>query len=580
MFNNFKITVMKKKDFLWSLLATMMVGLLSVEFVSCDPDPDPELTVSPEKLEFGVNADSKSFSITSNVGWTVVGNKDWITINQPSGGDNGTVYVDVEKNEDFSERSGRITITASKGDIICYVDVKQAGIESKLEVSPTSPPTVKGEGGTLSFQVSSNLNWSVSSSESWITLSTNEDNGNSSVTATISANGSSNSRSATLTFSGKEGNASPIRITINQEAGGISVSPTTASLLSEKGSTANLSVTATGSWTLSGCPDWLHSSATTGVGNTSIVLTALNANDMSDEARMATLTFTSNGMSATVSVSQEGGCPPGLRVETSNMTIMSDGFACDLTFGPNTKGYREAFFTEAAIQTMTDRDIYAKLMEQTEYSGSIDYTFLPDWVDPNTGLVYCVAAYGNESNSDGSHKYGPITIERITTKARTIYDDMYLSKSYNSTRWTVVASRSGSYGQRCDEFYYIAAEDDYAEELYFWSSYVTYAFVAHMYFKPMIKADRNANYKNGPQTMNWSRNGDKFFCTTWGIDRDTKEFSAELSDPAYYDLTSSSSRVFKRVKTGPADWNKPHRRPTQAEINKMRNSLKVIKVSK
>ena len=178
---------MKKKNFLWSVLATMMVGLLSVTFTACgDDDPEPELKVSSEKLDFGMNADSKSFSITSNVGWTVVGNKDWITINQPSGSDNGTVYVDVEKNEDFSERSGRITITASKGGIIRYVDVKQAGIEAKLEVSPTSPSTVKGEGGTLSFQVSSNLNWSVSSSESWITLSTNEGNGNSSITATIS----------------------------------------------------------------------------------------------------------------------------------------------------------------------------------------------------------------------------------------------------------------------------------------------------------------------------------------------------------------------------------------------------------
>ncbi len=491
MFNNFKITVMKKKDFLWSLLAIVMAATLSVGFTACgEDDPDPELTVSPEKLDFGVNADSKSFSITSNVGWTVVSNKEWITVNQPSGSDNGSVYVDVEKNEDFSERSGRITITASKGGIIRYVDVKQSGIEAKLEVSPTTPQ-----------------------------------------------------------------------------------------LLSEKGSTVTLTVTATGKWSLSGCPDWLHTSATDGVGNTSIVLTALSANDMSDEDRQATLTFTSNGMTATAVVSQKAGCPPGLRVETSNMTIMSDGFACDLTFGPNTKGYREAFFTEAAVQTMTDKDIYNKLMEKTEYSGSIDYTFLPDWVDSNTSLVYCVAAYGNESNSDGSHKYGPITIERITTKAKTIYDDMYLTSSYNSSRWTVTAARQGSYGQRCDEYYYLAAEDDVAELFYFFAGYYTYALLAHLEFKPMIEADRNANYLNGPQNLNFQRSGNKFFCTTWGIDRDTKEFSAELSW-LYRDLSSSSARETNRVKSSPADWNKPHRRPTQEEINKMRNSLTVIKVSK
>ena len=239
----------------------------------------------------------------------------------------------------------------------------------------------------------------------------------------------------------------------------------------------------------------------------------------------------------------------------------------------------QTFFTEAAVQTMTDKDIYNKLMEQTEYSGSIDYTFLPDWVEPNSNLVYCVAAYGNESNSDGSHKYGPITIRHITTRSQTIYDDMYLTSSYNSSRWTVTAARQGNYGQRCDEFYYIAAEDDLADEYYFYVKRVTYALLAHLVFRPEIEADRNWNYCNGPQTMNWLRSGDKFFCSTWGIDRDTKEFSAELSF-VYRDLSESSASEMKRLKSNPSDWNKPFRRPTQAEISKMRNSLRIIKVRK
>lgn len=51
MFNKFKITVMKKKNSLWSLLAIMMVGLLSVGFVSCgsdDKDPsNSEIPITP-----------------------------------------------------------------------------------------------------------------------------------------------------------------------------------------------------------------------------------------------------------------------------------------------------------------------------------------------------------------------------------------------------------------------------------------------------------------------------------------------------------------------------------------------------
>ena len=359
----------------------------------------------------------------------------------------------------------------------------------------------------------------------------------------------------------------------------ITVSPTSVSMLSDKGSIANVTVTSNVEWTLTGCPDWLNVSASSGNGTTSIILTALNEN-WSDEARTAELMFHANDLLAKVSVNQLPSLPTNLRVTTSNMTIMCDGFACDLQFGDATKGYREAFFTETAMQTMTDRDIFNKLMEKTEYSGSVDYTFLPDWVEPGTNLIYCVAAYGNESNADGSHKYGPITVERIKTKARTIYDDMYLTSSYNSSRWTVNAARQGNYGQRCDEFYYLAAEDDIAEEFYTYSNYFTYALLAHLVFKPEIAANRNWNYCNGPQTLNFGRTGNKFFCTTWGKDRDTKEFSAELSEPVYRDLSASSVREMKRMKLSSLEKNQQPLRPTQEQIMKMRNSLKVIKVNK
>ncbi len=580
---------MKKKDLLWSLLAIILTATMSFGLQSCflfpDDDDDPYLDdPTPASFEIKIEGESGNhFDIKSNVNWKVSSDKEWIKIRQgqEEGGDNATIYFDVEENDEYgNDRKGLITISSTtKGVNSKYVNITQKSKKAQLEVSPTSVSPIKGEGGTVNFTVSANLKWQVNCNQGWLTIDKTDGEGNGFITATAEPNGSSSSRTATLTFSGREGNPSNITVTISQEPGGISVSPIQASILGEKGSTNTLTITATGSWTLTGCPSWLHASATSGTGTTSIILTALTEN-WSDEEREATLTFRANSLSATATVTQLGILPKGLRVETSNMTIMNDGFACDLKFGPNAKGYREAYFTEAAMQTMTDRDIYAELMKKNEYNSLEDYAFLPSWVDPNTKLIYCVAAYGNENNEDGTHKYGPITIKRITTRASTIYDDMYLTKSYNSSRWTVTASRQGNYGQRCDEFYYIAAEDDLAEEFYFWADRVTYAFLAHLYFKPNIALNKNWNYCNGPQTLNWPRSGDKFFCTTWGIDRDTKEFSAELSNPAYYDLSSSASREFKRVRSNPSDWNKPHRRPTQAEIQKMRNSLKIIKVRK
>lgn len=53
MFNNQKITVMKKKDFLWSLLTFVMLAMLSVGVTSCgdDNDDDDEIMSGSELVD-------------------------------------------------------------------------------------------------------------------------------------------------------------------------------------------------------------------------------------------------------------------------------------------------------------------------------------------------------------------------------------------------------------------------------------------------------------------------------------------------------------------------------------------------
>lgn len=570
--------------FLWRTLSVVTAATLAMGLSSCsgDSDSEPKLEVQPPSLSFEVNADSKSASITSNAKWTIATSQTWITVSPSEGSGNATIYVNAEENQNYGDkRTGRVTITTSKGGITRTIEVSQNSKSAKLSVSPTSA-SIKGEGGSQTFTVTSNLGWKVVSSQSWLTVNQSEGTGDGTVTATAEANGTNGSRSATLTFRGTEGNPDPVTVTVSQEAGGISVSPTKASLLGAEGSTTNISVNAAGSWTLTGLPNWLHASATSGVGNTTIALTALSEN-WSDAARSAVLTFRTSASSTSATVSQEGNLPKNLRVTLSNTTIMSDGFACDLKFSSEAKGYKEAFFTASAIRTMTERDIYNKLMENSEYSSLANYACLPGWTDPETELVYCVAAFGNENNADGSHKYGPMTIEHFTTKAKTLYDDMHLSLSYNSSRWMVEASRVGSYGQKCDEYYSIGAEDETADDYYTYCNRFTYAMMAHLVFKPAIAAKADyCYYEYGPQTIRYNRTGDKFICTTWGIDRDTKEYSAELSY-LYRDLsssTTSSAPQRAKEKRNPSEWNKPYRHLSKAEINKLRQSLRVYKVRK
>ena len=231
------------------------------------------------------------------------------------------------------------------------------------------------------------------------------------------------------------------------------------------------------------------------------------------------------------------------KVTIGDMTVMSDGFAADLTFDENCKGYRELFLTTSALTKLTDRDIYNMLMDETEFSGQMDYTFSPI-VDPGTEIVYCIAAYGSENNADGSHKYGPMTITRVTARDLTLGSDMYLTSSYTSDYWKFVTSRAGKYGQKCDQYYYWGAEGELAETLYGVLNGFTYAFFAHFYMKPMIEEDPE-NYKTGPQTLTYLRNDDNFLLVTWGIDRNTQELSSSLSY-CYRDLSSYSKSAVSR----------------------------------
>lgn len=452
--------------------------------------------------------------------------------------------------------------------------------DSTLTVS-TNQILFSSDGESVSLKVKSNTDWIITGNSSWLTVSPAIGSENENVIVTAQQNSETTPRKCTLTIATDD---AEVIQTINVEQEGVvgmlKLSASDVSLEAASGSEATFNITSNTDWSVSVADDsWLNVTPNSGYGNSVVKVTAKSEN-WSDEKRTVTLTFGIEGKSVQATINQAPSLPANLRVSLSNMTLMSDGFACDLSFGSDAKGYREAFFLKEDVETMTDRDIFNILMENNEYSEKTSYTFLPDWVDPGTELVYCVAAYGNENNSDGTHKYGPVTIEHITIPSKTIEADMYLSSTYNSSRWTVTADRAGNYGQRCDEYYYYAAEGDAAWLLDFYANNFTYALLAHLYLKPMIAEDENNRYLYGPQTLNFTRNEDEFFCITWGKHRDTKQFSSELSNWIYWDLTSDYSAKPKRMKSNSSDWNKPHSWPTESEIAKVRNSIKVYKAIK
>lgn len=456
--------------------------------------------------------------------------------------------------------------------------------EPRLEVS-TNEITLDAEGETQSLTIDSNVSWTITGNKSWLSVSPTMGKKDATVVLTAQQNTNVENRECQLTIVAADGGVSQtVKVVQDGAEGELRVNGSTSASLSfgaDGGEKQQINITANSDWTITSIPDWIRVSPVNGSKNSTITVT-VDKENFSDEDREATLVVEGNGISANLNVNQVAKLAKNCRVELSNLVVSYDGFAADLTFGSEAKGYREAFFYAEDLADMTDRDIYNLLMQRNEFSGVLDFTYWPGKEYPGTELVYCIAAYGNENYSDGSHKYGPLQMIKLKTKERTLECDMYLTISSTSTEWNVNAEKKGSYGQRCGDYYIYGWEGFWAEYMYEMYNDVCSAWFMYAEFLPTIEENPDYGYKSAPQVMTYERSSDSFFCLSWGRHNETKEYSAELSEAheipqsedEYSDLSySPTSNSNSKVSN-----DNPRRIISRSEIEEIRNNMKVYKV--
>lgn len=81
---------------------------------------------------------------------------------------NGYIYANYEANTSPETRVANITVTV-EGLPYEIVTVTQEGFSALLMVSPTNK-NVSAQAGTTSFSISSNLDWTIATNASWITI--------------------------------------------------------------------------------------------------------------------------------------------------------------------------------------------------------------------------------------------------------------------------------------------------------------------------------------------------------------------------------------------------------------------------
>ena len=154
----------------------------------------PALSVTPSNRNVTSTAGSTNFTVTSNSGWTATCNRTWCIVTG-SGTGNGTIVSDYDENTSISQRIATITVIVS-GLRAQTVTITQSGAAPILLVSPANQ-NVTAIAGSVTFDVSSNTNWTAVSNASWCTVDPSG-SGNGSLLANFETNTSNIARIATI----------------------------------------------------------------------------------------------------------------------------------------------------------------------------------------------------------------------------------------------------------------------------------------------------------------------------------------------------------------------------------------------
>lgn len=135
-----------------------------------------EFSVQTDPLSFSADGGTKSVYVESQkVTWTASSSAAWLSINPPSG-NNDDVFVNVTASKNESTEARETFITFSGGSEGTYtVNVTQEGAKPVLLVNGASSTSMNfgaSKGDSQTVQVTSNMNWSLSSLSlpSWLSM--------------------------------------------------------------------------------------------------------------------------------------------------------------------------------------------------------------------------------------------------------------------------------------------------------------------------------------------------------------------------------------------------------------------------
>ena len=232
--------------FMKCIAAAALLSLTALA-VSCNKDPQQggktdtfTLTATPDS-DGDVPADGGTLTITvkTNADWSASASAAWVKLQSASGSKDGKITVTVSPNAGTEARSATVTVCAGKdynsdgivneedntaGSKVVKqaVTVKQAGAKAapaaELKVDKTSL-SIAASGATETLTVTSNTKWTVTASDSFVTVTPASGENNGSVSVKVASNTAAAKRSATVDFAYGEGKK--VSVAVSQDAAAV-----------------------------------------------------------------------------------------------------------------------------------------------------------------------------------------------------------------------------------------------------------------------------------------------------------------------------------------------------------------------
>lgn len=157
-------------------------------------------------------------------------------------------------------------------------------------------------------------------------------------------------------------------------------------------------------WSISGKPEWLNISPSTGKGNLEMVIYPISENTTSSP-RTAIITLNCGEKTATINITQEAG-KPVCYVDIANEVVLHDCVCWEYTATSNVNTFQYILLTEQEYNRLTDNEIEEIISKEDEmkfndeYLSAHSYDNNGEEISPNT-TYYVITLATDESGRKG-----------------------------------------------------------------------------------------------------------------------------------------------------------------------------------